>query len=160
MMKPALFLRIASAITFIHAVLHTVGGVFGKPAPGPAAAAVEAMKLNTFLLMGHTRSYWDFYLGMGLAVSIVLTAEAVIFWQLASLAKTDAVRLRPIIATLFSAYALLSVNSSSFFFIGPVITEIVIAACLALAFITAKPDASRAAAISPPAPDTTQTVNP
>jgi hypothetical protein len=142
-MNPKLFLRIASVITFIHAVLHTIGGVFGKAAPGAATTAVQAMKLNQFLLLGHTRSYWDLYLGLGLAVSIVLTAEAVIFWQLASLAKTDAARLRPIIATLLLAYALLGVNSSVYFFIGPVITEILIPACLAMAFITATPLASQ-----------------
>jgi hypothetical protein len=33
-MKPAIFLRIAAALTFIHAVLHTIGGVFGKVPPG------------------------------------------------------------------------------------------------------------------------------
>jgi len=142
-MTPTLFLRIASVITFIHAVLHTIGGVFGKAAPGPATIAVQAMKLNQFPLLGHTRSYWDFYLGLGLAASIDLTAEAVIFWQIASLAKTDAARLRPIMATLFLAYALLGVNSSLYFFIGPVITEILIAACLAMAFITAKPHPSQ-----------------
>ena len=142
-MKPALFLRISSVMTFIHAVLHTIGGVFGKAAPGPASAALQAMKLNQILLLGHMRSYWDFYRGLGLAVSILLTAEAVIFWQLASLAKTDAARLRPLIATLLLAYGLLSVNSSLYFFIGPVIAEILIAACLAVAFITAKPKASQ-----------------
>ncbi len=36
-MKPAIFLRIAAVLTFIHAVLHTIGGVFGKVPPGPAA---------------------------------------------------------------------------------------------------------------------------
>ena len=142
-MKPALFLRIASAITFLHAVLHTIGGVFGKAAPGPATAAVQAMRVNQFLLLGHTRSYWNFYLGLGLAVSIALTAEAVVFWQLASLAKTEAARLRPIIATLLLAYALLAVNSSLYFFVGPVITEVLIAACLALAFLTARPRAGK-----------------
>ena len=29
-MKTTLFLRIASVLTLIHAVLHTIGGVFGK----------------------------------------------------------------------------------------------------------------------------------
>jgi hypothetical protein len=99
------------------------------------------MKLNQFLVLGHMRSYWDFYRGMGLAVSIALTAEAVIFWQLASLAKADAARLRPIMATFVLAYAVLGVNAGMYFFIGPVITEILIAACLAMAFIAAKPDA-------------------
>lgn len=140
-MKPSVFFRIASVITIIHAVLHTLGGVFGKPPSGPATSAVEAMKLNQFLVLGHMRSYWDFYRGMGLAVSIALTAEAVIFWQLASLAKADAARLRPIMATFVLAYAVLGVNAGMYFFIGPVITEILIAACLAMAFIAAKPDA-------------------
>jgi hypothetical protein len=60
MMKPALFLRIAAVLTFIHAALHTIGGVFGKPGPGPATAAVQAMKMNQFLLMGHTRELLGF----------------------------------------------------------------------------------------------------
>jgi len=141
-MKPVLFLRIASVLTFIHAVLHTIGGVFGKVEPGPAAVAVEAMKTNQFLLMGHIRSFWDFYRGMGLAVTIFLTAEAILFWQLASLAKTDPQRLRPIMATFLVAYTALAVNSYTYFFLAPVITEILIAACLGLAIVTAKPQAA------------------
>jgi hypothetical protein len=78
MMKPALLLRIAAVLTSIHAVLHTIGGVFGKIGPGPATVAVQAMKMNQFLLMGHTRSFWDFYRGMGLGVTMSLTAEAVL----------------------------------------------------------------------------------
>jgi hypothetical protein len=145
-MKPVLFLRIASVLTFIHAVLHTIGGVFGKVGPGPAATAVEAMKTNQFLLMGHTRSFWDFYRGLGLAGTISLTAEAILFWQLGSLAKTDARRLRPILATFSIAYAVLTVNSYTYFFLGPVIAEISIAACLGLAIVTAKSEATAYAA--------------
>jgi hypothetical protein len=141
MSKPVLFLRIAAVLTFIHAVLHTIGGVFGKVEPGPAAVAVEAMKANQFLLMGHMRSFWDFYRGMGLGATISLTTEAVVFWQLGLLAKTDARRLRPILATFLVAYAALSVNSYAYFFLGPVIVEILIAACLGLAMATAKPEA-------------------
>jgi hypothetical protein len=35
MRKPVLFLRVAAVLTFLHAVLHTIGGVFGKVGPGP-----------------------------------------------------------------------------------------------------------------------------
>jgi hypothetical protein len=142
MMKPALLLRIAAVLTFIHAALHTIGGVFGKAAPGPATVAVQAMKMNQFLLMGHMRSFWDFYRGMGLGVTISLTAEAFLFWQLGSLAKTDARRLRPILATFLVAYAVLAVNSYAYFFLGPVIAEILIAACLGLAIVAAKSQAA------------------
>lgn len=142
-MKSTLFLRIAAVITFIHAILHTVGGVFGQAEPGPASVAVAAMKSNEFLLMGHMRSYWDFYRGLGLVVTILLTAEAVVFWQLGSLAKTDAQRLRPIMATFALAYAVFAVNSYTYFFLGPVIAEIMIVACLGLAILTARPQPVR-----------------
>jgi hypothetical protein len=137
-MKPVLFLRIASVLTLIHAVLHTIGGVFGKVGPGPAAVAVEAMKTNQFLLMGNMRSFWDFYHGLGLGVTISLTAEAIVFWQLGTLAKTDALRLRPIVATFLLAYLALAVNSYTYFFPGPVIAEIVIVLCLGMAIVTAR----------------------
>ncbi len=140
-MKPALFLRIASVLTFIHAILHTIGGVFGKVGPGPATVAVDAMKTNQFLLMGHMRSFWDFYRGMGLAATISLTAEAILFWQLSSLAQTDPQRLRPAMATFLVAYTALAVNSYTYFFLPPVIVELLIAACLALALATAKSEA-------------------
>lgn len=142
-MKPVVFLRIAAVLTLIHAVLHTVGGVFGKASPGPASVAVEAMKANLFLSMGHVRSFWEFYRGMGLTVSIFLTAEGIIFWQLGSLAKTEAERLRPVMATFLLAYVAMAVNSNRYFFLAPVIVESVIAACLLMAMVTAKAEGER-----------------
>ncbi|HEY4011176.1 MAG TPA: hypothetical protein VGM11_13565 [Acidobacteriaceae bacterium] len=142
MTKPAIFLRIAALLTLIHAVLHTIGGVFGKPEPGPATIAFQAMQVNQFLLMGHTRSYADFFRGFGLGFAIFLTAEAVLFWLLGSLAKTDAQRLRPILTTFLVAYAALAANSYAYFFLGPVIAESLIAACLGFAIVTAKAPAA------------------
>jgi len=147
MRKPVLFLRIASVLTLIHAVLHTIGGVFSSPDTGPATVAVEAMKVNRFELMGNVRSYWEFYRGMGLMVTIFLTFEAVVFWQLSSLARTDAKRMRPILATFAVAYLAMAVNSQIYFFLAPVIVEMMIAILLVLAFVTAKP---RAAVVAPP----------
>lgn len=137
-MKPVLFLRIASVLTLIHSVLHTMGGVFGKPAPGVAAATDAVMRANQFVVFGVTRTYFDFLRGMGLGVTIFLTAEAIVFWQLGSLAKTGAARLRPIIATFMIAYLVFAMNSYTYFFLMPVIVEIVIAACLGMAIATAK----------------------
>jgi hypothetical protein len=143
-MKPVISLRIASVLTLIHAVLHTIGGVFGQPDPGAQAAAVLAMKTNQFPLMGNTRSYWDFYFGMGLSVSILLTVEALVFWQLSSLAKSHARELRPILATFALGYLIFAVNSYRFFFFGPVVTEILIALCLVVAILTASRSAQSA----------------
>jgi hypothetical protein len=85
------------------------------------------MKANVFPLMGMTRSYWDFYMGMGLAGSIMLMAEAIVFWQLSALAKSNARSVRPIVATFFVGYVALAVNSYTDIFAPPVVTELLIA---------------------------------
>jgi hypothetical protein len=137
-MRPVWSLRIASVLTLIHALLHTVGGVFGGVGPGAQQVAATAMKTNEFVAMGVTRSYWDFHMGMGLAVSVLLTMEGVVFWQLGSLAKTDALRLRPVLGTFLCGYLGLAIVSYRYFFSGPVIAEILIALCLVLALAGAK----------------------
>jgi hypothetical protein len=140
-MKPTLFLRSASVLTLIHSILHTIGGVFGKPGPGAASMVVATMQANRFPVLGVERSYADFYLGMGLGITIFLTAEAVVFWLLGSLAKTDGARLRPILAVFMIGYLVFAVNSYLYFFYAPVIVELLIAACLGLAIVGAKPAA-------------------
>ncbi len=136
-MRPVLFLRIASVLTFVHAALHTIGGVFGQTPP-VVQQVVAAMKANEFVAMGATRTLWDFHMGLGLAVSVFLTVEAVVFWQLGSLAKTDALQLRPVLATFLVGYLGVAVVSYKYFFAGPVITELLIALCLVLAIVGAK----------------------
>src|SRR5690242_8302934 len=103
-MKSAIFLRIAAVLALIHAILHTIGGVFGKPVPGAGEQAVAAMKANHFLLMGSLRSYWDFYIGFGLGITIFLSTEAFVFWLLASRISTEGTRLRPIIFVFALGY--------------------------------------------------------
>ena len=137
-MKPVVFLRVASILTLVHSVLHTIGGVFGKPVNG-AAAAVAANMRTPFPVFGLTRSYSEFYMGMGLGVTIFLTMDALLMWVLASMAKKEAVRLRPLMAALALGYLAFAYNSYLFFFAIPVITELLIAACIVAAIVTAKP---------------------
>jgi len=135
-MKPVILLRVASVLTLVHAVLHTIGGVFGKPAPGVAAMVAATMRTR-FPALGGMHSYSDFYFGMGLAVSIFLTIEATAFWLLALMAKSDSARLRPLLAVFMLGYIALALNSYTFFFAAPVIVELLIAACIGAAIFTA-----------------------
>jgi hypothetical protein len=130
--KATVFLRIASVLTLIHAVLHTIGGVFGKTPPD-VQPVVTAMQGNQFLAMGVMRTMWDFHMGLGLAVSVCLTMEGLVFWQLGTLAKAEAWRLRPVLMTFLVGYLAVAAVSYRYFFAGPVITEILIALCLGLA---------------------------
>ena len=137
-MNPVLFLRIASVLTFVHAVLHTIGGVFSKPDSGAQEATMTVMKSTQFPVMGAIRSYGDFYLGFGLFVSVALLMESIVFWQLGSLAKTEAARLRPLMATFLFGYLAFAVISGTYFFPAPVINEVLIASCIGLAIWSSK----------------------
>jgi hypothetical protein len=137
-MRTVLFLRIASVLTLVHAALHTIGGVFGGAAPGVQETVVTAMKVNQFPVMGITRSYWDFYMGLGLGATVFMTMEAIVLWQLGSLAKTEALRLRPIVTTLLVGWLAMAANSFRYFFAAPAIFEVLIALCLGLAIASAR----------------------
>jgi hypothetical protein len=143
-MKTAVYIRIAAVLTLIHAVLHTVGGVFGNVDPGPATVAVAAMKANQFVAMGNLRTFWDFYRGMGLGVSVFLTMEAIVLWLLASLARSRASQLRPILIVFAIGYLAFAIDSYRYFFAAPVITEILISLCLVAAAISARPATANA----------------
>jgi hypothetical protein len=138
-LKTALLLRIASALTFVHALLHTVGGVFGKPEPGAMSAAVDAMKSYQFHVMGVDRTFWDFHMGEGLFITVSLCLQTVLLWQLTPIAKADPRRARPMIVTFTVAFLISSVLSGKYFFSGPMITEILIALVLAAAWFLARP---------------------
>jgi hypothetical protein len=112
--------------------------MFGKLEPGPQTIAATAMKVNQFPVMGNMRSFWDFYMGFGFGASIDLFIEAVVFWQLSSLARSDSFRLRPIYWTFLVAYVALAVNSYRHFFLPPVIVELLIALCLGMAIASSR----------------------
>jgi hypothetical protein len=135
-MRPTPWLRAASVLTLIHAILHTIGGVYGTPDPGPQQIAVDAMKANVFPLMGHTRSMWAFYHGMGLAVTIFFALEALVFWVLGNLVRDDKADLRDLLVVFVIGYMALAVNSLRFFFYPPVIVELLIAGCLVMAILS------------------------
>lgn len=137
-MKVYVWLRIASVQAFVHGLLHTIGGVYGKPDPGPAATAVEAMKVNVFPLMGQPRSFWMFYRGMGLGVTVFLMVAAVVFWQLSVLAKNEELRLSPLYWTFLVGFLSFAVISWRYFFAGAWVMELLIAGCLGIAILRSR----------------------
>jgi hypothetical protein len=137
-MRTTLYLRIASVLAIIHAILHTIGGVLSKPNSGaPEIAVIEAMKSRSFNVMGSMRTYWDFFYGYGWLLGIALLVEGILFWQLGTIAKTNATQLRPIIALFCLNFLVTAVIAWRYFFIAPAVTEILIAAFLAGGYFAA-----------------------
>lgn len=132
----ALFLRIASFLSLLHCIGHTIGGVFGIDAPPGTTEGkvIDAMKSNHFDVMGANRSFWDFFFGFGLNISVSELVQAVLFWQLAGLAKTDPRRLRPIIAGFFLANIAYAILAWRYFFAPPLVGAVLTAIALGLAY--------------------------
>ena len=136
-MRSTTFLRIAAIITLLYFAGHT-SGIPWTPDTGPGAVPViEAMKGHSFDVIGSMRTYWDFYLGFGIVISLFLLLLAVVLWQLGSLANTDALRVRPIVVSFFLAFVVNTVLAWKYFFAIPLVMSAAISVCLALAFITA-----------------------
>ena len=136
-MKASTLLRVAAVLMFLYFLGHTSGAPW-TPGEAPAdIAVVEAMKSDHFPVIGVSRSYWDFYFGFGLIISVMQLFQAILLWQLGGLAKTEAFRLRSIIAVFFVSIVINAVLSWMYFFIIPVVMAVLIAICLLLAFISA-----------------------
>jgi hypothetical protein len=131
------FLRTASVLSIFNCAGHTTG-VFSAPKHGAAEiAVVETMKSYQLDVMGSMRSYWDFLFGYGLSVTITLLVQAILFWQLAALAKRNPACVRPIAALFFFNCTGIAIISWKYFFIGPAVSQLLIATCLGVAFVRA-----------------------
>lgn len=137
-MNSSLLLRIASVIGLLFALGHSMGSPWtpvNEPAP---ASVVEAMKSISFDAMGSNRTYWDFYFGFGVSISIYLFLQAAVLWLLATLSKTQPTFVRPFVVVFLVAYAVNVYVTWRYFFVVPLVLSIVMVICLALALITSK----------------------
>src|SRR5580658_123874 len=84
-MKASILYRISSIFLLLFAAAHTFGFRQTDPAWG-VDSLIASMRSVHFDVRGFSRTYWDFYVGFGLLVSIFLVFAAVFAWQLGSLA--------------------------------------------------------------------------
>jgi len=86
--------------------------------------------------MGANRSYLDFFMGFGWSLSVLMLMETILLWQLASMAKTEPARVRPMIAVIALATVGSGVIAWRFIFPIPVLFSAVLAVVLGLAYVT------------------------
>jgi hypothetical protein len=132
-----LLLRIASVISLFFTVGHTIGGL-RKWSPMGDNAVLRAMGDVRFDTMGTNRSYLDFFMGFGWSISVFMLMQTILLWQLASLARTEPARLRPILAVIAIATVASGVIAWRFIFPVPAVFSGVLAIALALACVAAR----------------------
>lgn len=79
-MSASLLYRISSVLLVLFAIGHTVGFMQVDPRWG-ADAVVNGMRSVRFEVQSFNRTYWDFFVGFGLFVTVFLLFAAVLAWR-------------------------------------------------------------------------------
>jgi hypothetical protein len=132
----SLLLRIASVISLLFTAGHTMGG-FKKWSPMGANDVLGAMESVRFDVMGASRSYFDFFMGFGWSLSVAMLLHTVLLWQMASLARTNASQVRPMIAVFALATLASGIIAWRLIFLVPAIFSAVLFFVLLAAYLVA-----------------------
>jgi hypothetical protein len=135
-MRASLLYRIASVLLILFALGHTLG--FRRVDPRwKLDSIIAALRSTHFEVQGLNRTYWDFYVGFGLFVTILLLFTAILTWQLGGLPKDHLSKMRAVAWSLAACFVVVTFLSWKYFFIVPVIFSGVVAICLILAALAA-----------------------
>jgi len=135
MNKATLWLRLASIVTFLFALGHTIG--FSQPSGEAGEQAIRnAMQSSPFDLVGTRVNYWDLFLGFGYSIGLLFLMQAVLLWLTAGAAARNEGIARPSIIVFLLANAINMALLLKYFFIVPQVFEGVIVVLLVIALIT------------------------
>jgi hypothetical protein len=128
-MNVSLLYRVSSGLLILFALGHTIG--FRRVDPRwNANSVVSGMQSVTFDVQGITRSYWDFFTGFGLFVSVFLVFAAILAWQLGSISPERLAAI-PLVRWSFAlCFVLVAVLTWTYFFIAPGVFSTLIALAL------------------------------
>jgi hypothetical protein len=131
MRAPVLY-RISSVLLLLFAAAHTLGFRQTDPKWG-VDSLLGSMRSVRFDAQGFTRTYWDFFVGFGLFVTVFLVFAAVLAWQLGGLAPETLALMRGPAWALVVCFSAVTILTWRYFFIAPFVFAIVITGCLAAA---------------------------
>jgi len=138
-LKASTFYRIAAVLILLFAIGHTVGFLQSDPKWG-VDSLLLSMKSTHFDIQGFSRSYWDFFVGFGLLVTVFLLLAAVLAWQLGGVALETLAAMRGVAWAFALCFAAITVLSWRYFFAIPIVLSSLITLCLILAaWLSAKP---------------------
>jgi hypothetical protein len=142
-LKASTLYRIAAVVILLFDIGHTIGFLQHDPSWG-VDSLLASMKSTHFNIQGFTRSYWEFFVGFGLFVTVFLLFAAVVSWQLGSLPAETLARLRGIRWALAVCFVALTFLSFRCFFFLPLVFSALIAVCLIVAAsLQVKPSAAK-----------------
>jgi hypothetical protein len=132
-MKASLLYRTASILLLLFAAGHTFGFRQIDPKWGGVDSLVQSMKSIHFNANGSDRTYWDFFVGFGLFVTVLMLFASLVAWQFGGLSAETLAQIRMGAWGFVVCFGLVAYLSWRYFFWVPVIFSIAILLCLAAA---------------------------
>jgi len=132
-------LRIAAILTFLYFFGHSAGIPWTPSTGRETDLVVGGMRSFRFDVFGSSRTYWDFYQGFGLTVSVLQLLQSVVLWLLAGLATVAPAQVRPFVLAFLAASLAQLVLVVRHFFLPPIVLSVAITVCLGLAAWAAQP---------------------
>ena len=131
-MKASLLYRIASILLLLFAAGHTLGFRQIDPKWG-VDSLIQSMRSIHFNANGFDRTYWDFFVGFGLFVTVLMVFASIIAWQLGGLPTETLAAMRISAWGFVICFAVVAYLTWRYFFMLPIIFSIAIFLCLAVA---------------------------
>jgi len=122
--------RIAAVLIVLFDLGHSLAYPWSDPAWGVDLRSVQSSHFN---VLGFSRTYWDFYVGSGLSISVFLLLGAMLAWQLGNIPRQTFPLLRMTAWGLTLCFAALTVLNVRYFFTIPIVMSAVITVFLAAA---------------------------
>jgi hypothetical protein len=104
----------------LFAAGHTVGFRQIDPMWG-VNALVHSMQTTQFNVNGSDRTYWDFFVGFGLFVSVLMVFASIIAWQFGSLPSGALGGMRVSVWGFAGCFAVVAYLSWRYFFLVPMV---------------------------------------
>jgi CDP-diglyceride synthetase len=131
-----LLLRVASVVTLAFALGHSMGGA-DSWSPSGETEVLQTMRTYQFDVAGATRTYFDFYVGFGWYIAVLLLLQAALLWQLSSIASEPG-RVKPFVWTLLIGNIAGTMIVWRFIFVVPALFSLATVMCLALVLFASR----------------------
>jgi hypothetical protein len=112
-------------------------GAIDSWSPPGDTDVLRSMRAFEFDVSGTIRTYWHFYMGFGVYITVLLLMQAVVLWQMASLARINISLVRPLIGAVGVASLIGTAVIWAFIFVVPALMSLAYTVCLGLAFVAA-----------------------
>jgi hypothetical protein len=114
--------RLAAYTLVLYALGHTLGAVIRTPHFGlESDGVVAAMKDVHVLASGYDCTWYGFYRGFGIFVTVYFLFSAALAWHVGGMRTRERAAFAPIMWALFASHAISIVTASLYFFGVPIV---------------------------------------